>query len=67
MSAYMIKTIAVYKALTPDLNANAIGGTVNMELREAPSEFHSLPIRLYTKEQPVWKLQGSCVCKQTFL
>ena len=41
MSAYMIKTIAVYKALTPDLNANAIGGTVNMELREAPSEFHS--------------------------
>jgi len=37
ITPYMIKTIAVYKALTPDQNANAIGGTVNMELREAPS------------------------------
>jgi len=41
MSPYMIKTIAVYKSLTPDLNANAIGGVVNMELREAPSELHA--------------------------
>ncbi|MBN1398590.1 MAG: TonB-dependent receptor [Bacteroidetes bacterium] len=41
MSPYMIKTISVYKSLTPDMNANAIGGTVNMELREAPSEIHA--------------------------
>jgi TonB-dependent receptor len=41
MSPYMIKTIAVYKSLTPDMNANSIGGTVNMELREAPSELHT--------------------------
>lgn len=41
MSPYMLKNISVYKSLTPDLNANAIGGVVNMELREAPSEFHS--------------------------
>jgi len=41
MSPYMIKTISVYKSLTPDMNANAIGGTVNMELREAPSELHA--------------------------
>lgn len=41
MSPYMIKSISVYKSLTPDMNANSIGGTVNMELREAPSEFHS--------------------------
>jgi len=40
ISPYMIKTIAVYKSLTPDMNANTIGGTVNMELREAPSELH---------------------------
>lgn len=40
VSPYMLKTISVYKSLTPDLNANAIGGTVNMELREAPSEVH---------------------------
>lgn len=41
MSPYMIKSISVYKSLTPDMNANSIGGTVNMELREAPSDFHS--------------------------
>lgn len=41
VSPYMIKTISVYKSLTPDLNANSIGGTVNMELREAPSELHA--------------------------
>jgi TonB-dependent receptor len=41
MSPYMIKSISVYKSLTPDMNANAIGGVVNMELREAPSEIHS--------------------------
>ena len=41
MSPYMLKTIAVYKSLTPDMNANSIGGTVNMELREAPSELQA--------------------------
>ena len=41
MSPYMIKSISVFKSLTPDMNANSIGGTVNMELREAPSDFHS--------------------------
>jgi TonB-dependent receptor len=41
LSPYMIKTIEVYKALTPDLNADAIGGVVNMELREAPPELHT--------------------------
>lgn len=39
ISPYMIRMIAVYKSLTPDMNANSIGGTVNMELREAPSGF----------------------------
>ncbi|MFZ0454012.1 MAG: TonB-dependent receptor [Ignavibacteriaceae bacterium] len=41
ISSYMLKAITVYKALTPDLNADAIGGVVNMELREAPPEWHS--------------------------
>jgi TonB-dependent receptor len=41
VSPYMIKTISVYKSLTPDMNADAIGGTVNMELREAPSRLHA--------------------------
>lgn len=40
VTPYMIKSIEVYKALTPDMNANAIGGYVNMELREAPTGFH---------------------------
>ncbi len=37
VSPYMIRMIEVYKSLTPDMDANSIGGTVNMELREAPS------------------------------
>ncbi|HDQ43990.1 MAG TPA: TonB-dependent receptor [bacterium] len=40
VSPYMIRMISVYKSLTPDMNANSIGGTVNMELREAPPDFH---------------------------
>jgi len=36
ITPYMIKTLEVYKSLTPDMEANAIGGYVNMELREAP-------------------------------
>jgi TonB-dependent receptor len=41
ISPYMIRMISVYKSLTPDMNANSIGGTVNMELREAPSGLHT--------------------------
>jgi TonB-dependent receptor len=41
ISPYMIKMISVYKSLTPDLNANALGGVVNMALREAPSGLRS--------------------------
>jgi TonB-dependent receptor len=40
VTPYMIKSIEVFKTLTPDMNANAIGGYVNMELREAPSGLH---------------------------
>ena len=40
VTPYMIKSIEVYKDLTPDMNANVIGGYVNMELREAPSGIH---------------------------
>ncbi|MGA9119644.1 MAG: carboxypeptidase-like regulatory domain-containing protein, partial [Bacteroidota bacterium] len=41
ITPYMIKTVEVYKSLTPDMDANAIGGYVNMQLREAPDEFHT--------------------------
>ena len=41
VSPYMIRMISVYKTLTPDMNANSIGGTVNMELREAPNNWHT--------------------------
>ncbi len=40
ITPYMIKSISVYKTLTPDMNANAIGGLVDMELREAPDGLH---------------------------
>ena len=41
ITPYMLQSIDVYKALTPDMEANAIGGIVNMQLREAPSGLHS--------------------------
>jgi TonB-dependent receptor len=41
VTPYMIKSIEVYKTLTPDMEANAIGGYVNMDLREAPSGFRT--------------------------
>ena len=40
VTPYMIKSIQVYKTLTPDMEANAVGGYVNMDLREAPSGLH---------------------------
>lgn len=39
ITPYMIKSVEVFKSLTPDMNANAIGGYVNMNLREAPEGF----------------------------
>ena len=40
ISSNMLSGIEVIKALTPDLDANAIGGVVNLQLREAPENFH---------------------------
>ena len=40
ISSNMLSGIEVIKALTPDLDANAIGGIVNLKLREAPSDLH---------------------------
>ena len=41
ITPYMIKSVEVFKSLTPDMNANAIGGYVNMNLREAPDQFRA--------------------------
>ena len=40
ISSNMLAGIEVIKVLTPDMDANAIGGVVNLRLREAPPEFH---------------------------
>jgi TonB-dependent receptor len=40
ISSNMLSGIEVTKAITPDMDANAIGGVVNLTLREAPEEFH---------------------------
>lgn len=40
ISSNLLSGIEVIKALTPDLDANTIGGVVNLKLREAPSDFH---------------------------
>ena len=38
ISPYMLEGIEVTKAITPDMDADAIGGTVNFKLKEAPKE-----------------------------
>ena len=37
----MLKSIEVFKAITPDMDANMIGGFINMQLREAPPGLHT--------------------------
>lgn len=39
ISSNMLSGIEVIKTLTPDMDANTLGGTVNLRLREAPSGF----------------------------
>lgn len=39
MPSELIQRIEVTKALTPDMEGDAIGGTVNLQLRTAPGEF----------------------------
>ncbi|MBN2423451.1 MAG: TonB-dependent receptor [Calditrichaceae bacterium] len=40
ISSNLLSGIEVIKAITPDMDANSIGGVVNLRLREAPAEFH---------------------------
>ena len=41
ISQYVLQGVEVYKALTPNMEANAVGGTINLTLKETPSGFHS--------------------------
>jgi TonB-dependent receptor len=40
ISSNMLSGIEVIKAVTPDMDANVIGGVVNLNLMEAPPNFH---------------------------
>ena len=40
ISSNMLSGIEVIKALTPDMDANTLGGVVNLRLREAPTGLH---------------------------
>ncbi|MFZ0452584.1 MAG: TonB-dependent receptor [Ignavibacteriaceae bacterium] len=40
ISSNMLSGIEVIKALTPDMDANTLGGVVNLKLREAPTGLH---------------------------
>jgi TonB-dependent receptor len=40
ISQYILQGVEVYKAITPDMEANAVGGTVNLKLQETPSGLH---------------------------
>jgi len=40
ISSNMLSGIEVIKVLTPDMDANAVGGVVNLRIMEAPENFH---------------------------
>lgn len=40
ISSNMLDGIELKKAVTPDMDGDAIGGTVDLKLREAPEQFH---------------------------
>jgi Outer membrane receptor proteins, mostly Fe transport len=40
ISSNMLSSIEVIKSITPDMDANTIGGVVNLRLMEAPKDFH---------------------------
>jgi TonB-dependent receptor len=40
ISSNLLSSIEVIKALTPDMDANTVGGVVNLKLREAPTGLH---------------------------
>jgi len=40
VSSEMLAGIEVSKSLTPDMDADVLGGTVNLKLKEAPETFH---------------------------
>lgn len=40
ISSNMLSGIEVIKVITPDMDANTIGGVVNLRLQEAPENFH---------------------------
>jgi TonB-dependent receptor len=40
ISQYILQEVEVYKALTADLEANSVGGTINMKLKETPDGLH---------------------------
>jgi len=40
ISQFSLQGIEVYKAITPDMDANTVSGAVNMQMRSAPEGFH---------------------------
>jgi TonB-dependent receptor len=40
ISQYILQGVEVYKALTPDMEANSVAGSVNLMLREIPQGLH---------------------------
>lgn len=64
----MIQTIEVNKALTPDMDADAIGGAVNLVIRSAPSGLRISGTAAsgynFLSEKPIWT--GSLIAGDRF-
>jgi len=65
----MVQTIEVNKALTPDMDADAIGGAVNLVTRAAPSGFRVSGTAAsgynFLSDKPIWT--GSMIIGNRFL
>ncbi len=40
ISQYVLQGVEVFKSLTPDMDANSVGGTVNLKLQDTPEDLH---------------------------
>lgn len=70
ISPDLLEGIEVYKSLTPDRDADAIGGTVNFTLREAPTGFRSslkLQNGYSSQEASFEQYRGSLTLSNRFL
>ncbi len=56
ISQFLLQTVEVYKAITPDMDGNSVAGSVNLKFSEAPDSLHFrfLTQRGYNNQNNYW-------------